>query len=163
MGRNQPLSQAENSMLRLGAPASETREMDLDDLFISRLKLMIITARAYLGGCPLSEHRRRAMLKNARVVEAECIDLGGLDSPANLSLPNHSIDEIPGGPGQDQLFYRRVKLVAVMVKAAAKGYPLGESRKTELQDHLQRLGQILKFDSHSGDWKFLKAASSTGK
>ena len=65
-----------NMMLRLGPPPSETREMDLDDIFFSRLKLMIIMAKAYLAGYPMGEHRSRAMLENAQHIEIDAGQMG---------------------------------------------------------------------------------------
>ena len=67
-------------MLRLGSSHALTREMDLDDIFLARLKLLIVMGRAFLNGYPLGEHRRQAMLENARHIETESIDLGGLVS-----------------------------------------------------------------------------------
>jgi hypothetical protein len=52
--------------------------MDLDDIFNARLRLLIIMAKAYLEGCSLGKQRCRAMLENARHIESESIDLGGL-------------------------------------------------------------------------------------
>lgn len=138
-------------MLRLGSPPSESREMDLDDIFLSRLKLMIIMAKSYLSGCPLGEYRRRAMLENARYIETESIDLGDFISGS----PN------PGNPGEiefDHVFYQRVKLLAVMVKAAAKGFPMGEHRKEAMQENLDSICRTLMFNSQPEDMAFLKVA-----
>ncbi|KJS32893.1 MAG: hypothetical protein VR64_05025 [Desulfatitalea sp. BRH_c12] len=137
-------------MLRLGSPSSETREMDLDDIFHSRLKLMIIMAKAYMNGYPLGEHRRRAMLENARHVESESIDLdstvGGLQSQ-----PHSCVD-------YDHVFYQRVKLLAVMVKAVAKGFPMGEHRIAAMHENLDSICQTLMFNSQPEDLAFLKVA-----
>jgi len=139
-------------MLRLGSPSSETREMDLDDIFLSRLKLMLIMAKAYLNGWPMGDHRRQAMLENARHVESESVDLGGLvsgdDNPRKAVEPTE----------HDHLFYQRVKLLAVMVKAAAKGYPMGEHRKAAMQENLDIICQTLMVNSGYEDMAFLKVA-----
>jgi hypothetical protein len=139
-------------MLRLGSPPSQTREMDLDDIFLSRLKLMIIMAKSYLKGCPLGEHRRRAMLENARYVETECFDLtDAVNGSSNVS-PN------PGGLVCDHVFYQRVKLLAVMVKAVAKGFPMGEHRQSALRENLDAICQTLMFNSQPEEMLFLKVA-----
>jgi hypothetical protein len=139
-------------MLRLGAASSDTREMDLDDIFFSRLKLMIIMAKSYLSGCPLGEYRRHAMLENARYVENESADLGDAVSG------RHDLHESPGGMEYDHVFYQRVKLLAVMVKAAAKGFPMGEHRKADMQENLDSICQTLMFNSQPADMAFLKVA-----
>lgn len=127
-------------MLRLGPARSDTREMDLDDIFTARLKLLIVMARAYLEGSPLGKQRSRAMLENARHVESESIDLGGL--PAGFA------DRYAGTTpmGLDHVFYQRVKLLSVMVKAIAKGFPMGEHRRTALQENLDMICDALVFD-----------------
>ncbi len=139
-------------MIRLGSPPSESREMDLDDIFFARLKLMIIMAKAYLNGYPMGEYRRKAMLENARHVEAESIDIGGL------------VDRLPNQPHSDRnsvydhLFYQRVKLLAVMVKAAAKGFPIGEHRKLAMEENIDIVCQTLMFSSRAEDMAFIKVA-----
>ena len=75
-------------MLRLGPPPSETREMDLDDIFFSRLKLMIIMAKAFLEDYPLGEHRCRAMLENAEHIETDAVQMGA-PAATDLITPNH--------------------------------------------------------------------------
>lgn len=138
-------------MLRLGSPSSETREMDLDDIFLSRLKLMLIMTKAYLNGWPLGERRRQAIIENAHHVESESIDLGGLvtgNSPYKAVEPTE----------HDHVFYQRVKLLAVMVKAAAKGYPMGDHRKAAMQENLDIICQTLMLNSGYEDMAFLKVA-----
>lgn len=139
-------------MLRLGSPASESREMDLDDIFFARLKLMIIMAKAYLNGCPMGEYRRKAMIDNADRVEAESIDIGGLVD--GRPLPRNTA----GNSIYDHLFYQRAKLLAVMVKAAAKGFPMGAHRKSAMEENIDMLSQTLMFSSWAEDIAFLKVA-----
>jgi hypothetical protein len=133
-------------MLRLGTPSPslDSREMDLDDIFISRLKLLLLMGKAFIDGLPLGEHRRRAMLENAQHVETESIDIGGLTA-------KHSYQHASSGPMNfDHLFYQRVKLLAVMIKAIAKGYPMGEHRKTALIENMDIICRTLAFNSQDG-------------
>jgi hypothetical protein len=131
-------------MLRLGKAALDSREMDLDDIFISRLKLLLLMGKAFIDGLPLGEHRRRAMLENAQHVETESIDIGGLTA-------KHPYQHASSGPMNfDHLFYQRVKLLAVMIKAIAKGYPMGEHRKTALIENMDIICQTLAFNSQDG-------------
>lgn len=140
-------------MLRLGAPPTETREMDLDDIFFARLKLLLIMAKAYLNGWPMGEQRRQAMLANARHVESESIDLG------RLAEGLHPQESPPPAPTEfDHLFYQRVKLLAIMIKAVAKGYPMGEQRKRAMQENLDAICQTLILNRGEADMAFLKVA-----
>jgi hypothetical protein len=123
--------------------------MDLDDIFLSRLKLLIIMGKAYLKDFPIGEHRRKAMLENADHVESESVELGGLVSP----LPN-----IRGPRSErDHLFYQRVKLLAVMIKAIANGYPMGEHRRNAMLENIEIISQNLD-DLQTADLAFLKVA-----
>ena len=142
-------------MLRLGPPPSETREMDLDDIFFSRLKLMIIMAKAYLAGFPLGEHRSRAMLENAQHLEIDAVHMGSgeiSDHETADSSDNHHDEPY------DHIFFQRVKLLAVMVKAVAKGFPMGEHRKTAMQENIGMICQTLMFHGKAEDIAFLKVA-----
>jgi hypothetical protein len=131
-------------MLRLGTPPLDSREMNLDDIFVSRLKLLLLMGKAFIDGLPLGEHRRQAMLENAQHIETESIDIGGLTAP----LPFQHASS--GSMNFDHVFYQRVKLLAVMVKAIAKGYPMGKHRKTAMLDNMDIICRALAFNSQSG-------------
>lgn len=131
-------------MLRLGTPPLDSREMDLDDIFILRLKLLLLMGKAFIDGLPLGDHRRQAMLENAKHVETESIEIGGLTA-------EHPSQQASSAPMNfDHVFYQRVKLMAVMIKAIAKGYPMGEHRKTALIDNMDIICQTLAFNSQAG-------------
>ena len=139
-------------MLRLGPPPSETREMDIDDIFFSRLKLMVIMAKAYLEGYPLGEYRCRAMLENARHLETDAMDMANAAEGFSYSQKPAENDPF------DHVFYQRVKLLAVMVKAVAKGFPMGDHRKTAMLENLDIICKTLKFNGKAADMAFLKVA-----
>jgi hypothetical protein len=124
-------------MLRLGPTPPQTREMDLNDIFLSRLKLLVIMGKSFLEGFPLGEHRRKAMLENAAHIETESIDLGGLAAQYPPSEP------FPGAMDFDHVFYQRVKLLAVMVKAIGKGFPMGEHRKNAMRENIEIISQTV--------------------
>lgn len=128
-------------MIRLGSNSAQTREMDLDDIFISRLKLLIIMGNAFLNDVPLGVCRRKAMAANARHVESESIDLGGL----NTEHPNFTPS--CGGMDLDHIFFQRVKLLAVMVKAVGEGHPMGAHRKTAMRDNIDIICETITLDS----------------
>jgi hypothetical protein len=142
-------------MLRLGPPSSETREMDLDDIFFSRLKLMIIMAKAYLAGYPLGEHRSRAMFENAEHIETDALHLG---DPAATDRSRSNTEEQMNKTPYDHLFFQRVKLLAIMIKAVAKGFPMDENRKTAMQENLDMICCTLMFQGKAEDMAFLKVA-----
>lgn len=131
-------------MLRLGTPPPHTREMDLDDIYHLRLKLLLLMGKAYIEGLPLGNLRRRAMLENALHVETESIALGGLAAEAPFECASS------GSKQFDHLFYQRVKLLAVMIKAIAKGYPLGEHRRIALIETMDMICRALAYNSQTG-------------
>lgn len=139
-------------MIRLGSPSTDTREMDLDDIFFLRLKLMTIMVKTYLDGCPLGECRRKAMLENASHVEKEAEALG------RHIEKFHTGNFETGRTEYDQVFYQRVKLLALMAKAAAKGFPLGLHRRKAIQENLEAVCQTLMFNNHAETLAFLKVA-----
>ena len=55
-------------MLRVGPSSGEIRNMSGEDIFSSRLKLLIIMAKAYLIGCPIGKYRKQAIIENSRCV-----------------------------------------------------------------------------------------------
>lgn len=139
-------------MLRLGSPFDQTREMDLDDIFLSRLKLLLIMATAYLNGWPLGEFRCRAMYASAQHMESESIDLGRLNDNSPYSYDSAATT------GYDIVFYQRVKLLAVMIKSAAKGYRMGDHRKAAMQENLDIIRRTLLLDIENEELAFLKVA-----
>ena len=138
-------------MLRLGSKPPKTREMDLDDIFLSRLKLLVIMGKSYIQGCPCGRHRRSAMLENAKHVESESVDLGGLVTGSSRPNPTWAPMEF------DHIFFQRVKLLAVMIKAIGKGFPMGEHRKLAMQENIDIICDTITFNSQS-DMTFLKVA-----
>ena len=142
-------------MIRLGASPSDSREMDIDDIFILRLKLLVIMAKAFLDGCPVGEIRREAMYDNACYLEIKAFDLGNLGRILSEDSPLESSEE---APHYDHVFFQRVKLLAVMVKAVAKGFPVGEHREAAMFENIEAICQTLMFNSKMESVSFLKVA-----
>lgn len=107
--------------------------------------------KSYIEGLPLGDQRCQAMLNNANHIELESVELGGLVSDSDLSSPSVGTMEF------DHVFYQRVKLLSVMIKAIAKGFPMGDHRKNALQENLDIICEALTFNSHA-DMAFLKVA-----
>lgn len=137
--------------MQLGSESAHTREMDLDDIFISRLKLLIIMGEAFLNDAPLGVYRCKAMVQNARHVKSEAIDLGGL----NIDHPNF----MPscGGMDLDHIFFQRVKLLAVIIKAVGKGHPMGAHRKMAMRDNIDFICETIALNNLK-DMRPLKVA-----
>ena len=96
-------------MLRFGAAPENACEMDLDHIFISRLKLLIVMTRAYLEGYPFGTVRKSALVGNAQYIAAESVDLEQL-------IPIRREQPTKDGMDFDHVFYQRVKLLASMAK-----------------------------------------------
>jgi hypothetical protein len=138
-------------MLRLGAPFSQAREMDLDDIYYARVRLLVIMAKAFLQGCLLGDHRRQAILENAKHVETDSIELGNIIH----SHLDQAVEESQGN--EDHIFFQRVKLLAVMMKAVAKGFPLGDNRKKAMLENLDGICQFMAYDGQE-EIPFLRVA-----
>jgi len=139
-------------MLRLGSEPDMMREMELDDIFISRLQLLIIMSKAYLGGYPLGKNRVKSILENVEYVKTDAIglaeDLGFFDKD----------EDIGGGLGFDRIFYQRVKLLAVMAEAFAKGHPLESQKREALEKNLNSICDAITFSQQISQMQFLKVA-----
>ena len=139
-------------MLRLGSEPDMMREMELDDIFISRLQLLIIMSKAYLGGYPLGKNRVKSILENVEYVKTDAIglaeDLGLFDKDEDIS----------GELNFDRNFYQRVKLLAVMAEAFAKGHSLESNKKEALEKNLNSICEAITFSQQISQMPFLKVA-----
>ena len=140
-------------MIRLGSSSPGTREMDLDDIFFSRLKLMIVMAKAFLDGYPLGKHRSRAMLENAEYIETDATQMGA-PTATNFSSHFEPFENIL----HNHIFLQRVKMLAFMLKAVAKGSPVGKHRKTIMNKNLDVICQALIHRGLAEDMSSFKVA-----
>jgi len=137
-------------MMRLGPASEEMRAMTWDDIFLSRLKLLIIMAKAYLKNFPLGKYRKLAIIENAHSVFYHF-----------LQLSNSEIQSgIPAGVDteEEREFQRRVQLLAVMAKELAEDRMTGDMKVKALKDNLDRICEILIFNFNVKDVEFLKVA-----
>ena len=146
-------------MIKLGPASVEMRAMSEDDVFSSRLKLLIIMAKAYLRDCPLGNYRKKAIIENANhvfyhslhlVSESSILKDKGFEPPAD-SVSRGKISE-------EYLFHQRVQLLAVMAKALAEDRLRGHFRKKALTDNLNKICETLIFNFQIRDINFLKVA-----
>jgi hypothetical protein len=139
-------------MLRLGASAADLREMNSDDVFISRLKLLIVMSSAYLKQYPLGDYRKKAIIRNANCVARELVDWQG-------QVRNFRSDqELKGDTAFDHIFFQRVKLLAVMAKALAEDHPMGYHRLKAMEDNLNYICEAIRFNRQLWEKSFLKVA-----
>ena len=146
-------------MIKLGPPLEEMRAMSIDDIFLSRLKLLIIMAKAYLKGYPIGKYRKSAIIENAHHVFYHSLQL---ISRINFS-ENDASESRPAIASEidieeERKFHQRVQLLAVMVKAFAENRLTENFMKTALQENLDRICDTLIFTFHIKDFEFLKVA-----
>jgi len=146
-------------MIKLGPAPVEMRAMSDDDIFSSRLKLLIIMAKAYLKDCPLGNYRKKAIIENANhvfyhslhmVSESSALTNNGFDFQADIVSK--------GKTSEEHLFHQRVQLLAVMAKALAEDRLKGHFRKKALTDNLNKICETLIFKFQIQEVDFLKVA-----
>ncbi|MBW2054614.1 MAG: hypothetical protein JRI29_02755 [Deltaproteobacteria bacterium] len=146
-------------MIKLGPASVEMRAMSEDDVFSSRLKLLIIMAKAYLRDCPLGNYRKKAIIENANhvfyhslhlVSESSILKDKGFEPPADIVSR--------GKTSEEHLFHQRVQLLAVMAKALAEDRLRGHFREKALADNLNKICETLIFKFQIQDVNFLKVA-----
>lgn len=146
-------------MIRGGPGAEKMREMSENDIFSSRLKLLIIMAKSYLKGYPVGKFRKQSIIENSRYVFYKSLQLVSetvFSEDRNSKPPigidsNKDIHEV-------YIFHQRVQLLAVMAKAFAEDRLRGPLKEKDFQDNLNRICETLIFNFNIKDVKFLKVA-----
>jgi hypothetical protein len=146
-------------MIKLGPMSGKMRAMSDDDIFLSRLKLLIIMSKAYLKNCPIGKYRKSAIIENAHFVFYHSLKL----APNTAFLKDHDLktqSEFTTSveTEEEYVFHQRVQLLSVMAKALAEDRLTGDFRKMALQDNLDRICEALVFSFHINDVEFLKVA-----
>jgi hypothetical protein len=146
-------------MLRVGPSSGEIRNMSDEDIFSSRVKLLIIMAKAYLTGCPIGKYRKQAIIENSRCVFYHSLQLVNKmaffkdqDLKVRAGIP--FTDDMH----EEHVFYQRTQLLAVMAKALAEGRLKGHFREKALKENLDRICEALIFNFNVKDVQFLKVA-----
>ncbi|MGD9082766.1 MAG: hypothetical protein PVJ50_05825 [Desulfobacterales bacterium] len=146
-------------MIKLGPEPVEMREMSEDDVFSSRLKLLIIMAKAYLKDYPLGSYRKKAIIENANHVFYHSLHLVS----ESLILKNNDFEPPADSvsrekTSEEHLFHQRVQLLAVMAKTLAEDRLRGHFRRKALTDNLNKISETLIFKFQIRDVNFLKVA-----
>lgn len=137
-------------MKNFGPTSEDMRAKCVNDIFLSRLKLLIIMAKSYLKNYPIGKYRKTAIIENVHHVFYHSLKLASSEIPSGITSEVKAEEE--------QEFYKRVRLLAVMAKAIAEDRLTGDLKIKALQDNLSRLCEILTFSFHDKDMKFLKVA-----
>jgi hypothetical protein len=146
-------------MLRVGPSSGEIRNMSDEDIFSSRLKLLIIMAKAYLTRCPIGKYRKQAIIENSRCVFYHSLQLvNKMDSFKDQDLKVRAGTVFTDDMHEEHIFYQRTQLLAVMAKALAEGRLKGHFREKALKENLDRICEALIFNFNVKDVKFLKVA-----
>ncbi len=146
-------------MMKLGPTSGETKAMSVNDIFLSRLKLLIIMAKAYLRDCPLGNYRKKAIIENANHVFYHSLHLVSESSILKDNGFEPQADIVSKGKtSEEHLFHQRVQLLAVMAKALAEDRLRGHFRKKALTDNLNKICETLIFKFQIRDVNFLKVA-----
>jgi hypothetical protein len=146
-------------MMKLGPTSGETKAMSVHDIFLSRLKLLIIMAKAYLKNYPIGRYRKSAIIDNAHHVfycSLQLVSQGNFSE--NHESENHLRITSEMDIEEEREFHRRVQLLAVMAKAVAENRLTENFRKNALQENLDRICDALIFKFHIKDLDFLKVA-----
>jgi hypothetical protein len=139
-------------MNRLGAAPQNMKKMQYHDIFFSRLRLLVIMAKAFLYNYPVGEHRAKAIVRNAEAVAKDCVDWNGYHDNFRSSPESERLLE------NDHIFYQRVKLLAIMAKSFAEGNPVGQHRKMAIQNNIDYMCEALGFVPQEEDLRLLKVA-----
>ncbi|OQY05665.1 MAG: hypothetical protein B6I22_07105 [Desulfobacteraceae bacterium 4572_123] len=139
-------------MIRLGSIPPDMHEMFIDDIFLARLKLLIVMGKAYLHGYPLGHYRHKAITSNALLIKSEAIDLGNLDTRDSAHFPTQKISD------SEKMFYENVKALAEMALDFRPGEDTGMSKRKKLNSVLDNICESITFEDRLKDRKFLEVA-----
>jgi hypothetical protein len=146
-------------MIKLGPMPADMREASSDDIFISRLKLLVIMVQASLIGYPLGKYRKRAIIENAHYVFYRAMQMNGESQQSGNQIFVSRTNVICIGETSEwHLFQQRVQLLAVMAKALVEGYPTGKFRIRAINENLDKICETFLIDFQLNDMGFLKVA-----
>jgi hypothetical protein len=131
--------------------------MNSDEMLISRLKLLLIMAKAKVKGYPMGNHRKAAIIENSRIVFNESL---ARSLKILASLTSASDDEaLSDGPTLlDHLFLQRTQLLAVMMSSLSRGPSGGRFRNKAVVLNIDQICTYLSNRFQFGIVHFLKVA-----
>lgn len=141
-------------MIRLGSQTSEMREMDPDDFFLCRLKLLIIMTMAFLNGYPLGRHRRSAITRNAEYLLADSRFL----SDPTLYPGSLQGDGEAENRAVDAEFHESVLRFAELSKLFSTQGELGPGDRSALEEILSRFTEAITIEEGIVDIRTIRVA-----
>ncbi len=142
-------------MQRLGSQTRNMRDFCDDDIFISRLQLLIIMGKAFLKGYPIGKHRKDAIIENAQEVFYMSLHKASAEKASAISQSNDSSDK---ETDSNHIFHQQVQLFAVMTKALAEGRLTESSKMKDLKNCIDHICEAITFSSNIQDMELLKVA-----
>jgi len=139
-------------MIRLGSIPPDMHEMFIDDIFLARLKLLIIMGKAYLHDYPLGRYRHNAITSNALLVKSDAIDLGNLEAQDSAHFSTQKISD------SEKIFYENVKELAEMALGFTPDEDTGMPKRKKLNSVLDNICESITFEDRLKDRKFLEVA-----
>jgi hypothetical protein len=141
--------------VRYGTESHGMRPMTMDEIFISRLNLLIIMAKAYLKSYPMGEFRRKAIVENAKYVFYEAMVRTQSRKPSLNAKSQSSQQELQA---RDNLLLLRAQLLAVMVTSFVEKESRGTFRKKAMAANIELISEYLADGIRSADQRILKVA-----
>lgn len=144
-------------MLRFGSTTPDGKDMDEGAIFLAKLQLLIIMAKAYIKGFPLGKYRREAIIKNSEEVFYTSLHMtrDAAVEPRQETTPNANESK---EMNTSHLFHQRVHLLCVMTRAIAEDRLEGDFKIKALEDNLAYLCEAITFNGQDSDIQFLKVA-----
>ena len=139
-------------MKRFGAPRQAMKQIQHYHVFLSRLRLLVIMAKAFTGNYPMGEQRLKAIARNADIVARDCVDWNGYHNNFRSNPESSKLLEV------DHIFYQRVKLLAIMAKSFAQGSPVGQHRRIAIRNNIDYICEALQFVPEEENLQLLKVA-----
>ena len=139
-------------MIRLISDSRDFKEKEYLHNFFTRIKMLIIMSKAFLGGYPLEPNRLKEITSSAEHVIQGCVEWKG------GSQNFRSMAECEDAFKFDHIFYQRVKLLATMAKSFAEGNPMGHYRKMALENNINDLCEMLKYVPQKSDYENINVA-----
>ena len=127
-------------MQRFGSSSEDMRDMNHDDTFLGRVKLLVVMVKAFLGDYPLEGYRQKAILKNAEAVHTVCEDWN------RYIIQIRSSTERKEGLEFDHIFHQRTSLLATMAQSFIAGNPMGYHRKMVIRANMEYICDALQFN-----------------
>lgn len=114
-------------MKRFGATDMTSDTVGYEQIFTSRLHLLIIMVKAVLRGYPVGKFRKEAIIENAREIHRLLTR-----KDVSLTLLNFN--------SSSHIFKQRIELLCVMATAiVSETYPLGSHRQKAVQENLDTI------------------------